>query len=343
MRSSALTSQLQLSPSGQVQLTVKVNLTLSNYIWQSTILAGGSTLRDVAAFWSAAAKTVPADHGWATMGLTSQSALLRFVELKANEKISENLGMRSQDMESPGWLTVPVATRTVLLMVACVLQTRFMLQSGLNRDACTQTAVQELVHKLDQIRQTTSIAPPDSLSSSGQCKALRSLLLLAKPACLLTFIGMHPTSLPLWTAAQLESINLTRLGTSNRQTDADVQESQKLGKLLVQLLVPALKVLVKAKSSPAASAMSHCCFILRLLLESKQPGLHITTATELVSSGRAHQICVHTALHSLMICNWSTGKVHQYLLQNAVLDGSKTCVFSANSFVKTCLHFLATS
>ena len=289
-----------------MQLTVKVDLTLSNYIWQSSILAGGSTILDVAVFWSAAAKTLAADHGWSSMRLTSQGALLRFAELKATEEISEDLAMASPDMGSPGWLTVPVATRTVLLMAACVMKTRFMLQSGLNKDACTQMAVQELLHKVDQIsQQQTSmpVAQPDSLSSSALCKALRAVLLLVKPACLLTSINMHTKSLPLWSAAKSESINLMSMGTSNMQTIADVQETQSLGKLLVQLLIPALKVLVKVKSAAAATVTSHCCKILALILCPDQPDLYKTTAAELISSGRARHVCIHTVLNALTICN----------------------------------------
>ena len=288
-----------------MQLTVRVDLTLSNYIWQSSVLAGGSTVSDVAAFWSAAAKTLSADHGWSMMGLTSQSALLRFVELKAAEKISEELGMGNPDMGSPGWLTVPVATKTVLLMAACVMRTRFLLQSGRHKDACTQMAVQELVHKVNQIsrRQTTSIAQPDSLSSSELCKALRSVLLLVKPACLLTSINMHTKSLPLWSAAQSESTKLALTGNRHSQTVADVQEIQRLSKLLVQLHIPALKVHVKVKSAAAAIAMSHCFSILKLTLHAEQPDLYKSTAAELISSGRARHICIHAFLHFSTTCN----------------------------------------
>ena len=53
-----LDSQLQLSPTGELQLTVKVDLTIANYIWLSTGMTGSGDKQDVITFWSEAAKAL---------------------------------------------------------------------------------------------------------------------------------------------------------------------------------------------------------------------------------------------------------------------------------------------
>lgn len=293
-----LTSQLQLSPTGELQLTVKVHLTLANYIWLSTGMTGSGDEQDVIAFWSEAAKVLATHQHWSAMTLTSETTLLRFMGLDPAEKFPQELAVqpRSLDMPSSGWQTVPAATRTVLLMAGCVMRSHGMRRGGLSKDECKQLAAQELVHTLDQTSQTAQTA---SCSHSVQCTALRSALLLAKSACLLTSINMHAESLPLWFAVLAKRSELMyKVGI---QASAEVQELQSLRKLLVQLVISALKVLVQLNSDAAATAASYCCTILSFMSSGYHPALYKATASQLLSSGRPLPACVKTTLASFHV------------------------------------------
>lgn len=101
-------------------------------------------------------------------------------------------------------------------------------------------------------------------------------------------LDMGTAGLHLWSAAESAAASAAKLATvvSHIQTFSDKSESHCLTTLVVQLLVPSLKKLVKVKSQPAGVAVSCCCRILTAMMPMNRPALHRTAATELISSGR---------------------------------------------------------
>ena len=74
------------------------------------------------------------------MALSSETTLLRFMGLDPAENFPQELVLGRLGMGSPGWQTVPAATKTVLLMAGCVMRAHCMHQEGLSKDECTQLA-----------------------------------------------------------------------------------------------------------------------------------------------------------------------------------------------------------
>ena len=310
---------VQVQPSGSevLQLALTVDLTLANYVWQSLVVAGGSSMLDIAAYWHAAAEVLALDLNWSTLRLAGQSSRLRFVALDHAEAIPEDLAMASPDMGASGWCSAPAATRTVLLMVSTVMRLRFMLQSSLSTDACTRIAAADLGQKLDQIRQRQTSAQPAQRAaapSDAQHAALRRALLLVKAASIVTSLSVHEASIPLWSAA---SSTFDQVKESGKPTAQDGTESQSLTVLVVQLVVSALKKFVKVKTAKARTAAHCCCSILQSLMPSSWPALHQVAAAELISSGQEHLQCTRHAplylVHVLLCCFPDFSKSHKWL------------------------------
>jgi len=127
-------------------------------------------------------------------------------------------------------------------------------------DTCTELAATDLMGKIHQIsrRQTSTQAATKQLPSA-QLKALRTSLLLLKPACLLTSTQTQVSSLPLWSAAALTCVQAYKHARDNSagQRASEVAEVLSLTVHLVQLTVSALKRLI---------AVNRCA--LRLVLNT---------------------------------------------------------------------------
>ncbi len=258
--------QLQSSPSGTLELTAVFDTTLAFHvwqpIWQTTVIHTGSATDtfDIRAMWTAAADFLADEPSWTVLRLNSQTTLSRYVALDPAEMVPDSLLITDRDMASPDWFAVSTPARTMLLMVATVMRMLWTIRAVPLIDTCTELAATDLMGKIHQIsrRQTSTQAATKQLPSA-QLKALRTSLLLLKPACLLTSTQTQVSSLPLWSAAALTCVQAYKHARDNSagQRASEVAEVLSLTVHLVQLTVSALKRLI---------AVNRCA--LRLVLNT---------------------------------------------------------------------------
>ncbi|DBB00612.1 TPA: hypothetical protein ACH3X3_002300 [Trebouxia sp. C0006] len=191
-------------------------------------------------------------------------------------------------MESPGWFAVSTPARSMLLMVAMVIRVLKTSHAAPSIDTCTKLAAKELMGNIQQIR-SRQISTPAATQQlpSAQLKALRTSLLLLKPACLLTSAQTQVSGLPIWSAAASSCVKAYKHGrdTSSRQRAAEAAEVLNLTIHLVQMTVSALKRFIAVKTSAVTAAVPYCCQLLTCLMPEDQPTLHKAVATELIQSG----------------------------------------------------------
>ena len=214
-------------------------------------------------------------------------------------------------------------------MVAAALSVQYTIREGLNADMSTQMATTELQLKLSEIsqQQTSMQSGQSPTPTSDGHQALRRALLLVKAACLHTSLGVEVAGLHLWRAAEsaaaASAADLAPLLSHSGQADSDNTEAQSLTTLLVQLLVPTLKKLVKVKSEPAGIAVCCCCRILKSLLPASQPVLYRAAAVELISSGEIsvplHRTSRLDGAFCLGISSETSGQVAEALAKSLVL------------------------
>ncbi len=298
--------QLQASPSGTLELTAVFDATLVFHVWQTiwrtSVLHTGNTADtfDRRTMWTAAADLLADEPSWTVLQLNSQTTLSRYVALDPAEKVPDSLWTFDGDMESPDWFAVSTPARPMLLMVAMVIRVLGTLRAVPSIDTCTELASIELMGKIQQIRlrQTSSQAATQQLPSA-QLKALRTSLLLLKPACLLTSTQTQESSLSLWSAAARSCVQAYQHGrdTSAGQRAAEAAEVLSLTIHLVRLTVSALKRLIAVKTSAVTTAVPCCCQLLMCLMPDRQPTLHKAAATELIQSGTGHTYFIRPTVH----------------------------------------------
>jgi len=298
--------QLQSSPSESLELTAVFDKTLAFHVWQpgwhaTRILTGSragsaTDTLDIAPLWTAAADLLADDHCWTVLQLNSQTTLSRYVALDPAEKVPHHYEITDEDLALPDWLAMLLMVATVLnvLLNICAVPSQPSL------DTCTELAATELLGKIHQIslRQTGTQAVTKQLPSA-QLKALRTSLLLLKPACLLTSAQTQVSSLCIWSAATSSCIQASQHGrdTSSGQRAAEAAEVLSLTMHLVQLTVSALKRLIAVKTSAVNAAVTCCCQLLMCLMPEGQPTLHKAAATELIQSGTDHAHFTRPTVH----------------------------------------------
>ena len=278
--------QLQASPSETLELTAVFDATLVFHVWQTiwhtSLIHVGHTDKafDIETMWTAAADLLADEPNWTVLQLNSQTTLSGYVASGPAEKVPDSLWTFGADVESPDWLAVTTPARTMLLMVAMVIRVLGSMRAVPSVDTCTKLAAAELVGKIHKIslRQASTQTATQELPSA-QLKALRTSLLLLKPACLLTSTQTQVSSLSLWSGAARSCVQAYQHGkdTSSGQRAAEAAEVLSLTIHMVQLTVSALKRLVAVKSSAVTIAVPVCCQMLT--------GLQKAAATELIQSG----------------------------------------------------------
>ena len=173
----------------------------------------------------------------------------------------------------------------MVAMVIRVLKTKTNVESSI--DTCTKLAAKELLGKIQQIK-SRQISTPSATQQlpSAQLKALRTTLLLLKPACLLTSTQTQVSSLSLWLAAARSCLQAYQHGkdTSSGQRAAEAAEVLSLTIHMVKLTVSALKPLIAVKTSAVTAAVPACCQLLTCLMPDSHTTLH--KAAELSSSNQ---------------------------------------------------------
>ena len=238
--------------------------------------------------WTAAADLLADEPSWIVLQLNSQTTLSGYVALDPAEKVPDSLWTFDGDMESLDWFAVSTPARSMLLMVAVVIRVLKTIHAGPSIDTCTKLAATELMGKIQQIRsRQASTQSATQQLPSAQLKALRTSLLLLKPACLLTSTQTQVSSLSLWSAAARSCVQAYQHGkdTSSGQRAAKAAEVLSLTIHMVQLTVSALKRLVAVKSSAVSIAVPVCCQLLMSLMPDRHPTLQKAAATELIQSG----------------------------------------------------------
>ncbi len=291
--------QLQPSPSETLELTAVFDKSLAFYVWQpiwhaTRILMGSATdTLDIRALWTAAADILADEPCWTVLRLDSQTALSRYVAIEPTEKPPDNIWITDGDMGSPGWLAVLLTAATVMRMLLNICDVPSL-------GTCTELAATELMGKIQQISLGQISTQVDNKQlPSAQLKALRTSLLLLKPACLLSSAQTQVSSLSLWSAAALSCVQACQHGrdTSSGQRAAEAAEVLSLTMHLVQLTVSALKRLIAVKTSAVTTAVTCLCQLLMSLMPEGQPTLHKAAATELIQSGTDHAHFTRPTVH----------------------------------------------
>ncbi len=286
--------QLQASPSETLELTAVFDATLVFHVWQTiwhtSLIHTGHTEEafSIKTMWTAAADLLADEPSWIVLQLNSQTTLSGYVALDPADKVPDSLWTFDGNMESPGWFAVSTPARSMLLMVAMVIRVLKTSHAAPSIDTCTKLAAKELMGNIQQIR-SRQISTPAATQQlpSAQLKALRTSLLLLKPACLLTSTQTQVSSLSLWSAAARSCVQAYQHGkdTSSGQRAAEAAEVLSLTIHMVQLTVSALKRLVAVKSSAVSIAVPVCCQLLMSLMPDRHPTLQKAAATELIQSG----------------------------------------------------------
>jgi hypothetical protein len=298
--------QLQASPSETLELTAVFDATLVFHVWQTiwhtSLIHTGHTEEafSIKTMWTAAADLLADEPSWIVLQLNSQTTLSGYVALDPADKVPDSLWTFDGNMESPGWFAVSTPARSMLLMVAMVIRVLKTSHAAPSIDTCTKLAAKELMGNIQQIR-SRQISTPAATQQlpSAQLKALRTSLLLLKPACLLTSAQTQVSGLPIWSAAASSCVKAYKHGrdTSSRQRAAEAAEVLNLTIHLVQMTVSALKRFIAVKTSAVTAAVPYCCQLLTCLMPEDQPTLHKAVATELIQSGTDHAHFTRPTVH----------------------------------------------
>jgi len=304
--------QLQASPSETLELTAVFDTALVFLVWQTiwhtSAIHTGPTENSINlnAMWTAAAGLVADEPSWTVLQLNSQTTLSGYVALDPAEKVPDSLWTFDGDMESPDWFAVSTPARSMLLMVAMVVRVLKTIRAEPSIDTCTKLAAAELMCKIQQIR-SRQISTPAATQQlpSAQLKALRTSLLLLKPACLLTSTQSPVSGLPIWSAAASSCVQAYKHGkeTSSGQRAAEAAEVLSLTIHSVQLTVSALKRLIAVRTKNFTLAVPYCCQVLMCLMPEGQPTLHKAAATELIQKGTDHTYCIRPLRLVIFTCS----------------------------------------
>ena len=213
-------------------------------------------------------------------------------------QVPEELMLASSDKGSPGWSSIPMATKTMLLMVAFVMRSRFMHQDGHSIDTCMHLAVHDLSLKIEKIcsQQHTSTQSMTDRNKpcSGLLRVIRSVFLLTKAARSVTSAKMQASSAAIWSAAAISSGDIAKLNSKiSRQTSEEEDtELQTLTRLIVQSVIPTMKQLMMVKSSSASTVLECCCTIMLCLLIDGNQAVRYNAAVEISETGkRCRGVC----------------------------------------------------
>ena len=247
------------------------------------------------AFWETAARILATPSNWSVLDLTSPSRLGCFVGLASTQAIPESIALTDFDPTSPAWPGVTRSARPVLLLVQNYLQAAKSILNG--KDAAyKKAAVRVMSANMLRIKQAT--ADPDR--EMGECgalvQALRSALLLLKLVSLLSSLKVeddqvHAAVHAMWAAIACVASDIISVQAdlhpelSQSKAEAEAGPEGMLSVLLVQLLLPVMRPLLKTDTKAAYECI--CCAnrLLRKLMPSSRPALAKVVASELVSKG----------------------------------------------------------
>ena len=295
--------QLQQDTKKALRLTATFQHTLAICIWQSFPAHDVGVMN----FWQSAAVLLAEQANWFTLRLVNEKALANFIALGPADAAPEDLVLTDGEITTPGWAAVTTPARPVLLLVQGFLQMAMKDAGGQEAEACIKAAVKQMHSNMNQIRLRQDSTVPAGSKAAAHIKCLRAALVMLKVLQLLVSLRVRDTVLRMATTTLCTCIQSAtneasqRLcDQSNKFTAIEKQETQTLHLLLVQMVVPVIKQMLKVKSPLANAAHGWGCQMLTDLMPKDSPYLWQAVASKFTSSG-AFSFCLYLAC-KLLAC-----------------------------------------
>lgn len=232
------------------------------------------------------------------LDLSGPAGLACFAMVAPNEVVPEDMALKAFNLGSPVWSEVPVAALPPLLLLQNYLQLAYAHKAN-SVETCKHGAAEVTAANMAKFKQHS---PPVSGSNasaatcSGHTRALRSALLLLKLVSALASIKVENDRVyaaikAIWTAigfiADHKISKQAAKSSWQPQTRAEAEARPEgiLSRMLIQLVLPVIKPLLKTDTEAAYQCICCACKLIMGLLPTTKSALCHLVASEIVSEG----------------------------------------------------------
>ena len=199
---------------------------------------------------------------------------------------------------APVWSEVPVAALPSLLFLQNYLQLAYADKTN-SMDTCKRRAAEVIALNMAKIKQHSPPEPASNASAaacSGHTQALRSALLLLKLLSAVASIKVENDNVDgaikaIWTAiAYIADHNISKQAAKlswqpQTRLEAEARPEGTLSRMLIQLVLPVIKPLLKTDTEAAYQCICCACKLIMGLMPKTNPALCHLVASEIVSEG----------------------------------------------------------
>ncbi len=287
--------------------------TLALCIRQTFAVGHGDVNAAVPELWQAAAEALAANRNWDMMDLSSPAGLACFARVAPNEVVPEDMALKAFNLGSPVWSEVPVAALPPLLLLQNYLQIAYAHKTN-SVEICEHGAAEVIAENMAKFRQHSHPASASNASAatcSGHARALRSALLLLKLVSAVASIKVENDRVyaaikAIWTAIgfiadhQVPKQAAKLACRSQTKAEAETRPEGILSRMLIQLVLPAIKPLLKTDTGAAYQCLCCACKLIIGLLPTSNPALCHLVASEIVSEGDVLPCSFLLLCHSML-------------------------------------------
>ena len=281
-----------------LELTAVFPHTLALSMWQTFAVGHGDINAAVPELWQAAADAFAAEKNWDMLDLSSPAGLACFTRVALDEVVPEDMALTYFNAGSPAWSEVPVAALPSLLFLQNYLQLAYALKTN-SMATCKRGAAEVIALNMAKFKQHSPPASASNASAatcSGHTQALRSALLLLKLLSAVASIKVENDSVDgaikaIWTAiGYIADHNISKQAAKfswqpQTRAEAEARPEGTLSRMLIQLVLPVIKPLLKTDTEAAYQCICCACKLIMGLMPKTNPALCHLVASEIVSEG----------------------------------------------------------
>ncbi len=254
-------------------------------MWQTFAVGHGDINAAVPELWQAAADAFVAEKNWDMLDLSSPAGLACFIRVAPGKVVPEDMALTYFNTGTPVWSKVPVAALPALLFLQTYLQLAYALKAN-SMKTCERGAAEVIALNMAKFKQPSPPASASNASAatcSGHTQALRSALLLLKLLSVVASIKVENDKVDaalsaIWTAIGFVadhkvSKQAAKLSWQPQtRAEAEARPEGTLSKMLIQLVLPVIKPLLKTDTEAAYQCIRCACkLIMGLLPKPNQP------------------------------------------------------------------------
>ncbi len=264
-------------------------------MWQTFAVGHGEVDATVPELWQAAAEALAANRNWDMLDLSSPAGLACFARVAPNEIVPEDMALKAFNLGSPVWSEVPVAALPPLLLLQNYLQLAYAHKTH-SVVICERGAAEVIAENMAKFKQHSHPVSEPAATCSGHTRALRSALLLLKLVSALASFKVENDRVyaaikAIWTAIgfiadhKISQQAAKLISQPQTRAEAEARPEGVLSRMLIQLVLPVIKLLLKTDTEAAYQCICCACKLIMGLMPKTKPALCHLVASEIVSKG----------------------------------------------------------